>query len=167
MAEAVDPQPLPWGRHRNGQVTVGLLFALGVPVGSALAEYEGQPLLNLISLATAATAFGLVAWGLRLGPTTDDRRVARHGVAARAVVEDAVASNITDSTSDGPTVARVVQIDLRVEVEGEPDVRVRLRRWVHVDRIHQLQPGFVLDAKILPGRPQDPALGLRGPAPPG
>ncbi len=167
MADAGSPRPLPWSRHLNRLVVAGLLTTLAIPVGSALAEYEGEPWLNLISLAIAATAFALLVCGLALGPTKDARRVAQDGVPATAVVERAVRSNITLSRSNGPVVARVVRLDVRVEAEDEPAVRLRLRRWVHVDRLHQLQPGAVLPAKVLAGRAQDPALGLLRPAPPG
>lgn len=167
MADAQRLRPLPWRRHLNWLVLAGLVSTLAIPVGSVLAEYEGEPWLNLISLATAATAFTLLACGLGLGPTKDARRVARRGIPASATVEQAVSSNISLGSDDGPTQAKMVRLDLRVEAEGEPPVRVRLRRWVHVDRLPGLQPGVVLPATILAGRPQDPALGLRRSPPPG
>jgi hypothetical protein len=78
------------------------------------------------------------------------------------VVERVTRLPMTQSRGeDGPTVAQVVRLDLRVEAEGEAKTRVRLRRWVAVDKLDGLVPGAVLDAKVLPGRPQDPALGLR------
>lgn len=157
------PGSLPWRRHVNGLVLGGLLTALAIPFGSTLAEYEGEPMLNLISLGTAAVAFGLLAWGLSLGPLRDDRRVARRGIPARVVVEEAKASSMTMSRNDS-AVARVVRLDVRVEPEDGPSVRVRLRRWVQINRLPELAPGAVLAAKVLPGRPQDPALGLRHPA---
>ena len=156
------PPPLPLRRHLNGLVLGGLLTTLAIPIGSTIAEYEGEVWPNLFTLAAALTAFCLLAVGLRLGPTRDSRKVARHGVPAVAVVERVAKVPMTLSKGDdGPTVAQVMRLDLRVEVEGEPVSRVRLRRWVRVDRIEELQPGAVLAAKVLPGRPQDPALGLR------
>lgn len=159
---AAPRRSLPLKRHLNGLVLGGLLTTLTIPVGSTIAEYEGEVWPNLLTLAAALTAFGLLAVGLRLGPTRDSRKVARHGVPAEAVVERVAKVPMTlSSGDDGPTVAQVLRLDLRIEVDGEAVTRVRLRRWVRVDRIDQLQPGSVLAAKILPDRPQDPALGLR------
>jgi hypothetical protein len=156
------PPPLPWRRHLNWLVVSGLLTTLTIPIGSAVAEYEGEVWPNVFTLAAAASAFVLLALGLRLGPTKDARKVAREGRPARAVVERVVRLPMTQSRGeDGPTVAQVVRLDLRVEADGEPSTRVRLRRWVAVDKLDRLQPGAVLPAKVLPGRPQDPALGLR------
>ena len=159
---ATRPPPLPLRRHLNGLVLGGLLATLTMPIGSAAAEYAGEVWPNLFTLGSAVTAFALLAVGLRVGPTKDSREVARRGVPARAVIEGAKLTSMTQSRGeDGPTVARVVLLDLRIEAEGEPVTRVRLRRWVHVQRLGQMKPGVVLGAKILPGRPQDPALGLR------
>lgn len=156
------PAPLPLRRHLNGLVVSGLLATLTIPIGSTVAEYAGEVWPNVFTLAAALTAFLLLSIGLRLGPTRDPRRAARDGVPARAVVERVVRLSMTQSRGeDGPTVARVVRLDLRVEAEDEPVTRVRLRRWVRVDKLDQLQPGAVLAAKIRPGQPQDPALGLR------
>lgn len=156
------PPPLPIRRHLNGLVLGGLFSTLTIPIGSTAAEYAGEVWPNVFTLAAALTAFLLLALGLRLGPTKDSRKVARHGVPARAVIERAKRTSMTQSRGeDGPTVAQVVLLDLRVEAEGEPVTRVRLRRWVRVDRLDHLQPGVVLPVKVLPGRPQDPALGLR------
>ena len=117
---------------------------------------------NLFSVASALTAFLLLAIGLRVGPTTDDRRVARNGIPARAVVEGVTRVPMTQSRGQaGPPLAQVMLLDLRVEAEGDPATRVRLRRWVQADRLGELHPGAELEAKVLPGRPQDPALGLR------
>lgn len=161
-AAATRPPPLPLRRHLNGLVLGGLLSTFTIPIGSAVAEYVGEVWPNLLTLAAALTSFLLLAFGLRLGPTRDSREVARHGVPARAVIEQAKRTSMTQSQGeDGPAVAQVVRLDLRVEAEGEPVTRVRLRRWVRVDRLDHLQPGTVLAAKVLPGRPQDPALGLR------
>ena len=155
------PPPLPLRRHLNWLVISGLLTPLTIPLGSTIAEYEGEVWPNVFTLASALAAFVLLAIGLRLGPTTDARSVARNGIPARAVVERVDRVPMTKSSGgNGPTVAQVMLLDLRVEAEGEPVTRVRLRRWVHVDMLDQLQPGAVLDATVLPGRPQDPALGL-------
>ena len=162
MTDGDPPLPLPLGRHLNGLVLGGLVTTLTVPIGSAVAEYSGRVWPNVFTLAAALTAFILLAFGLRLGPTRDAGDVAREGRPATAVVEQVVRLSMARSRGEnGPTVARVVRLDLRVEAEGEPVTRVRLRRWVSVDRLDQLQPGAVLSAKVLPGRPQDPALGLR------
>ena len=164
MAEgAADaPGPLPLRRHLNGLVIGGLLTTLTIPVGSTIAEYEGEVWPNLFSVASALTAFLLLAVGLRVGPTTDDRRVARNGIPARAVVEGVTRVPMTQSRGQaGPPLAQVMLLDLRVEAEGDPATRVRLRRWVQADRLGELHPGAELEAKVLPGRPQDPALGLR------
>ena len=156
------PPPLPLRRHLNWLVISGLLTTLTIPLGCTIAEYEGEMWPDLFSVASALTAFLLLAIGLRVGPTMDDRRVARDGIPARAVVEGTTRVPMTQSRGgDGPAVAQVMLLDLRIEAEGEPVTRVRLRRWVQVDKLGQLQPGAVLDAKVLPGRPQDPALGLR------
>ena len=162
MADGDRPPPLPLRRHLNGLVLGGLLATLTMPIGSAAAEYAGEVWPNVFTLTSAVTAFILLAVGLRTGPTKDSRKVARRGLPARAVVEGVKRLSMTQSRGeDGPTVAQVVRLDLRVEAEGEPVTRVRLRRWVRVDRLDALQPGAVLAAKVLPGRPQDPALGLR------
>lgn len=162
MADVDRPAGLPLRRHLNGAVIGGLLATLTIPVGSTVAEYQGVVWPNLFTLGAALTAFALLVVGLRLGPTKDDRKVARHGVAAHAVVERAARLPMTKGRGeDGPVVAQVVRLDLRVEAEGEPVTRVRLRRWVRVDKLPDLYPGAVLDAKVLPGRPQDPALRLR------
>lgn len=167
MADARPVRPLPWRRHLNWLVVAGLLTTLAIPAGSALAQYEGNRWLNLVSVATAVAAFALLACGLTLGPTKDSRRVARRGVPATAFVERAVPTNISAGREHGSAPARVVVLDLRVETEGEQPVRVRLRRWVHADRVAQVRPGSLLPAKVLAGRPLDPALDLRRPAPPG
>jgi len=156
------PAPLPLRRHLNGLVVLGLLTTLTIPVGSTVAEYQGAVWPNLLSLAAALSAFFLLVVGLRLGPTSDAGEVARHGGPAQAVVEGAVRLSMTQTKGGGaPAAAQVVRLDLRVEAEGEPVTRVRLRRWVRADRLDELRPGAVLTAKVLPGRPQDPALGLR------
>jgi hypothetical protein len=156
------PPPLPLRRHLNGLVLGGLLSTLTIPIGSAAAEYSGEVWPNVFTLAAALTSFLLLALGLRLGPTKDSRKVARRGVRARAVIERAKETSMSQSRGeDGPTVAKVVLLDLRIEAEGEPVTRVRLRRWVRVDRLGQMRPGVALEVRILPGRPQDPALGLR------
>ncbi len=160
MPEDGRPPPLPLVRHVNGLVLGGLLTILAIPVGSTVAAYEGEGWPNLLTLAAALAAFVLLAFGLRVGPTKDDRNVASHGVPAEALVERAERLSMTESRGEKDPVAQVVLLDLRVEAEGEPVTRVRLRRWVHIDNLDQLQPGAVLPAKILPGRPQDPALGL-------
>lgn len=158
-------RPLPIARHVNGLVAGGLLTILVIPIGSTVADYESRWWPHLLTVATAIIAFTLLAIGLRLGPTTDDRTVARQGVPAQAVVERAVGLSMSQSRGGGDRrkVAQVVRLDLRVEAEGEPATRVRLRRWVDADKLDQLEPGAVLAAKVLPGRPEDPALGLRGP----
>ena len=162
MPESDRPPPLPWRRHLNWLVVSGLLTTLTIPIGSTIAEYEGEVWPNLFTVAAALTAFFLLAVGLRLGPTKDSPEVARNGVPARVVVERVDRLPMTQSRGEnGPAVAQVVRLDLLVEAEGEPVTRVRLRRWVKVDKLEQLEPGAVLSAKVLPGRPQDPALGLR------
>lgn len=163
-ADSSRPPPLPLRRHLNWIVLAGLLTTLTIPIGSTVAEYEGEVWPNVFTLGAALVAFVLLAVGLRLGPTKDARKVARDGVPARAVVERVTRVPLSKSGGeDGPPVAQVMRLDLRVEAEGEPATRVRLRRWVHVDKLDRLQPGTVLQAKVLPGRPQDPALGLRHP----
>jgi hypothetical protein len=164
VPDAHRPPPLPLRRHLNWLVISGLLTTLTIPIGSTVAEYEGEVWPNLFTLAAAVAAFVLLALGLRLGPTRDSPAVARDGVPARVVVERVVKLRLAQSGGeDGPTVAQMVRLDLRVEAEGEPVTRVRLRRWVHVDKMGRLKPGHVLAAKVLPGCPQDPALGLRRP----
>lgn len=156
------PSRLPLRRHLNWIVISGLLATLTIPIGSTAAEYQGEVRLNLFSLAAALMAFLLLALGLSLGPTKDSRKVARYGGPARVVVERVDRLPLTQSRDeDGPTVAQVVRLDLRVEPEGEPVTRVRLHRWVHAGRLPYLFPGVVLEAKVLPGHPEDPALGLR------
>jgi len=158
------PPGLPLSRHLNRLVVAGLLTTLTVPIGSTVAEYEGEIWPNVFTLAAALVAFLLLAFGLHVGPTKDARKVAVQGVPARVVVERVARVPMAQNRGgDGPTVAQVMRLDLRVEAEGEPVTRVRLRRWVHVDKIPQLVPGAVLAARVLPGRPQDPALGLRRP----
>jgi hypothetical protein len=162
VPEADAPPPLPLRRHLNWLVISGLLTTLTIPIGSTIAEYEGEVWPNAFTLGAALTAFLLLAFGLRLGPTKDARKVAREGKPARVVVERVVKVPMTQSRGeDGPTVAQVLLLDVRVEAEGEPVTRVRLRRWVATEKVDRLQPGTVLPAKVLPGRPQDPALGLR------
>ncbi len=162
MADEPRPAPLPLRRHLNGVVLGGLLATLVVPVGSTIAEYEGQVWPNLLTLGAALVAFLLLVMGLRLGPTADAREVARDGVPARVVVERVVRLPLylTEHGGDS-TSAQMVRLELSVEVEGEPVTRVCLRRWVAADRLNQLRRGAVLDGKVLPGRPQDPALELR------
>jgi len=153
---------LPLHRHVNWLVAGGLLSTLTIPLGSTVAEYQGSVWPNLFTVGAGVVAFCLLAVGLRLGPTTDARKVARLGNPAQVVVERAVRLPMTQTRGeDGPAVAQVVRLDLRVEADGEPVTRVRLRRWVRADRIDQLESGAVLAARVLPGRPQDPALGLR------
>lgn len=155
-------QPLPWRRHLNGFVIAGVLTTLLIPVGSALAAYEGAPLFNLLSLGAGIVAFLILVIGLRIGPTGDDRRGAQHGRAAHAVVERAVPIRVTKrQRGRQPSAARLVRLDLRVEAADERTTRVRLRRWVNVGGLDRLEPGVVLPAKVLPGCPQDPALGLQ------
>lgn len=162
MAEGDAPPRLPLCRHLNRLVIAGLLTTLTIPIGSTVAEYEGEVWPNVFTLAAALSAFLLLAVGLRLGPTKDSRRVASKGIPARLVVERVAKVPMTQSRGDdGPTVAQVMRLDVRVEAEGEPVTRVRLRRWVASEHLERLQPGTVLPAKVLPGRPQDPALGLR------
>lgn len=161
MADTERPRPLALRRQVNRLVIAGLVTTLLVPVGSTAAEYQGTWWPNLFSVATAVVAFFLLAVGLRLGPTKDARGVARRGVPAQAMVERfQQLPMIRGRGEKGPTAAQLVRLDLRVEAEGETTTRVRLRRWVQVDKLEQLERGAVLEAKILPGHPQDPALGL-------
>jgi len=156
------PPRLPWRRHLNGFVIAGLISTLVIPLGSALAVYEDEQLFILLSLFAAAIAFVDLVIGLRLGPTGDDPRVARNGESAQAVVERAVPLKVTGRQGGrNASVTRLVRLDLRVEADGEPTIRVRLRRWVDVDALELLHPNAVLPARVLPGCPQDPALGLR------
>ncbi len=162
MPDGARPPSLPLHRHVNWLVTGGLLATLTIPLGSTAAGYQGSRWPNLFTLGAGLVAFCLLAVGLRLGPTTDSRKVARLGNPAEVVVERSVRLPMTQRRAqDGPAGAQVVRLDLRVESEGEPVTRVRLRRWVRADRLGELEPGAVLSAKVLPGRPQDPALGLR------
>ena len=162
MPESDRPRPLPVRRHLNWLVAGGLLATLAIPLGSTVAEYQGVAWPHVFTAAFAVAAFLLLWVGLRLGPTGDSRKVARDGVAASAVVHSVALLPMTRGQGgDGSAVARVVRLDLQIEVDGEPVTRVRLRRWVRADRIGRLQPGAVLAAKVLPGRPQDPALDLR------
>lgn len=162
MPDPDAPPRLPWRRHLNGFVVAGLLSTLVIPLGSALAEYDSQPLFILLGLSGATIAFVGLVIGLRLGPTRDDPRVAQHGEAAQALVERAVPLRVTRRQGGrAAPVTRLVRLDLRVEADGEPTTRVRLRRWVDVDALERLHPDAVLSARVLPGRPEDPALGLR------
>lgn len=155
------PPRLPWRRHLNGFVVAGLLSTLVIPLGSALAKYEGEPLFMVLGLSAATIAFVDLVIGLRLGPTGDDPRAVHSGGPAQAVIERAVPLKVTRRQGRTAPVTRLVRLDLRVQADGEPTIRVRLRRWVDVDALERLHPDAVLPAKILPGRPQDPALGLR------
>ena len=115
-------------------------------------------------MGAALIAFGLLAVGLRLGPTKDSRKVARRGVPARAVVERVKRVPLSQSSGeDGPTVAQVMRLDLRIEAAGEPVTRGATAPLGARRQARPAGAGAVLAAKVLPGRPQDPALGLRRP----